>query len=50
VFALAATDEAISTDEESAIHRIANELRIEPSDLIALRVAHKRHVPGMSRE
>jgi uncharacterized tellurite resistance protein B-like protein len=50
VFALAATDEAISTDEESAIHRIANELRIEPPDLIALRVAHKRHLPGMSRE
>jgi uncharacterized tellurite resistance protein B-like protein len=50
LFELSATDETISTAEESAIHRIANELRIEPPDLVALRVAHKRHLPGMSRE
>jgi hypothetical protein len=36
--------------EESEIHRIANELRIEQSDLVALRVAHRRHLPGLSRE
>jgi uncharacterized tellurite resistance protein B-like protein len=50
LFALAATDEAISTAEESEIHRIANELRINHADLVALRVAHQRYLPGMSRE
>jgi uncharacterized tellurite resistance protein B-like protein len=50
LFALSATDEAISTAEEGEIHRIATELRIDRSDLIALRVAHQRHLPGVSRE
>jgi uncharacterized tellurite resistance protein B-like protein len=50
LFALSATDEAISTAEESEIHRIAKELRIDPPDLLALRVAYQRHLPGMSRE
>ena len=50
LFALSATDETISTAEEGEIHRIANELRIDPPDLIALRVAHQRHLPGLSRE
>ena len=50
VFEVSATDEAISTAEESEIHRLANELRITPPDLIALRVAHRRHLPGVSRE
>ena len=50
LFALSAADEAISTAEEGEMHRIANELRIDHSDLIALRVAHQRHLPGMSRE
>jgi len=49
LFAVSATDEAISTAEEGEIHRIANELRIEPSDLVALRAANRRHLPGMSR-
>jgi uncharacterized tellurite resistance protein B-like protein len=49
LFALSVTDEAISTAEESEIHRIANELRIDHSDLVALRVAHRRNLPGMSR-
>ncbi|MBK5296991.1 MAG: TerB family tellurite resistance protein [Vicinamibacteria bacterium] len=48
LFALSATDEAISTDEEGEIHRIANELRIDRPDLVALRVAHGRHLPGLS--
>ena len=48
VFALSATDEAISTAEEGEIHRIANELRIDRPDLVALRVAHRRHLPGLS--
>lgn len=48
LFALSATDEAISTAEEGEIHRIANELRIDRPDLTALRVAHQRHLPGLS--
>jgi uncharacterized tellurite resistance protein B-like protein len=50
LFAVAATDDTISTAEEGEIHRIAKELRIERQDLVALRVAHRRHLPGISRE
>lgn len=50
LFALSATDDAISTAEEGEIHRIANELRIDHADLVALRVAWQRHLPGISRE
>ena len=49
LFAVAATDDAISMTEEGEIHRIANELRIEQKDLIALRLSHRRHLPGLSR-
>jgi len=49
LFALAATDESISTAEEGEIHRIANELRLDHPDLVALRVSHRRHLPGLSR-
>jgi uncharacterized tellurite resistance protein B-like protein len=47
LFAVSATDESISTAEESEIHRIANELRIDHPDLVALRVAHQRLLPGL---
>src|SRR5262245_9139937 len=50
LFAVAATDNAISTAEEGEIHRIAKELRIDQPDLISLRVAYTRHLPGISRE
>ena len=50
LFALSVADEAISTAEESEIHRIGNELRIDHPDLVALRVAYQRHLPGISRE
>jgi len=50
LFALSASDESISVAEEGEMHRIANELRIDHPDLIALRVAHQRHLPGMSRQ
>jgi uncharacterized tellurite resistance protein B-like protein len=50
LFALSASDESISVAEEGEMHRIANELRIDHADLIALRVAHQRHLPGMSRQ
>lgn len=49
LFAVAATDETISTAEEGEIHRVASELRIERQDLVALRVAYGRHLPGISR-
>ena len=48
LFEVSAIDEAISTAEEGEIHRIATELRIDPPDLLALRVAHRRHLPGLS--
>ena len=50
LFALSATDASISTVEESEIHRIANELRIDRPDLVALRVSYRRHLPGLSRD
>ena len=50
LFALSATDEVISTAEESEIHRIATELRIDHPDLVSLRLSHRRHLPGLSRE
>lgn len=49
LFALSATDETISVAEESEIHRIGKELRIDSSHIGALRVAHQRHLPGMQR-
>jgi uncharacterized tellurite resistance protein B-like protein len=49
LFAVAATDDAISMTEEGEIHRIANELRIEQKDLVALRLSHRRQLPGLSR-
>lgn len=50
LFALSAIDETISVAEEGEIHKIANELRIAHPDLVALRVAHQRHLPGISRD
>jgi uncharacterized tellurite resistance protein B-like protein len=50
LFAVSSTDEAISTAEEGELHRIANELRIDHPDLLALRLAHQRHLPGMKKE
>jgi uncharacterized tellurite resistance protein B-like protein len=49
LFAVASTDDAISMAEETEIHRILNVLRIEPSDLTALRVQHSRQLPGMRK-
>jgi uncharacterized tellurite resistance protein B-like protein len=47
LFAVSATDERISMSEESELHRIANELRIDQVDLVRLRVAYGRRLPGM---
>lgn len=48
LFQVAASDERISVAEESELHRIANQLQIAPADLTALRLAHKRFLPGLS--
>ncbi len=48
LFAVSVTDASISTLEESEIHKIGRELKIDQADLIALRVAHQRHLPGLS--
>ena len=48
LFAVAAVDASISTSEEGELHRVANELKIDRPDLVALRVAHQRHLPGLS--
>jgi uncharacterized tellurite resistance protein B-like protein len=50
LFAVSATDEAISLAEEGEIHRIANELRIEHADLTSLRVVHRDRLPGLGRD
>ena len=48
LFAVAASDEAISMTEETEIHRILTQLRNEASDLTALRVAHRTFLPGLN--
>ncbi|MGE0394618.1 MAG: TerB family tellurite resistance protein [Vicinamibacterales bacterium] len=49
LFAVAASDTRISVAEEGEIHRIANELRVQRGDLVALRISHGRHLPGLAR-
>ena len=49
IFAVSAADAAISLSEESELHRLARELRIEAPDLLALRVEHERHLPGRNK-
>jgi uncharacterized tellurite resistance protein B-like protein len=48
LFAVAATEDSISLVEEAEIHRILNQLKIQHSDLVALRVAHRAHLPGIA--
>ena len=48
LFVVAASDASISLAEEGEIHRILNQLRILPQDLIALRLPHAPLLPGRS--
>ena len=48
LFAVAATEDSISLVEEAEIHRILNQLKIQHPDLVALRVAHRKHLPGLT--
>jgi uncharacterized tellurite resistance protein B-like protein len=47
LFAVAASDARISMAEEAEVHRITNQLRIAPADLTALRLQHRRFLPGL---
>ena len=49
MFAVAASDERISIAEEGELHRITNQLRIEGPDLTAIRLSHRRFLPGLSK-
>ena len=49
LFALSAAEGSISIEEEREIQRIARELRVEPADVVALRLEYRRHLPGLSR-
>ena len=49
LFAVAASEDAISMAEETEIHRILNQLKIQPNDLTALRVANRGYLPGLTR-
>jgi uncharacterized tellurite resistance protein B-like protein len=49
LFAVAASDERISIAEEGELHQITNQLRIEGPDLTAIRLQHRRFLPGLSR-
>lgn len=48
LFAVAASDERISIAEEAEVHRITNQLRIEGPHLTAMRLQHRRFLPGIS--
>jgi len=48
LFAVAASDDRISITEEAELHRITSQLRIEPKDLLAIRLQHRRFLPGLS--
>lgn len=47
LFAVAGSDEKISTTEESELHRITNQLRIERPDLQKIRLLYRPMLPGL---
>jgi uncharacterized tellurite resistance protein B-like protein len=49
LFAVAASDDRISVTEEGELHRITSQLRIEGPDLTAIRLQHRRSLPGLSK-
>ena len=49
LFALSAAENNISIAEEREIQRIARELRVEPHDVVRLRLEFQQHLPGLSR-
>ena len=49
LFALSAAENRISVAEEREIQRVARELRVEPADVVKLRLEYRQHLPGISR-
>lgn len=49
LLSVSASDEAISLTEENDLQRIAKVRGIGQTSLVALRVAHKQHLPGRLR-
>jgi uncharacterized tellurite resistance protein B-like protein len=48
LFAVAGSDERISTAEEAELHRIANQLRITGPDLTKIRLQYRPMLPGLN--
>ena len=48
LFAIAGSDERISTTEEAELHRITNQLRIEGPDLRQIRLQYRPMLPGLA--
>jgi uncharacterized tellurite resistance protein B-like protein len=48
LFAVSAAEGRISIAEEREIQRVARELRIEPADIVKVRLEHHEHLPGLS--
>jgi uncharacterized tellurite resistance protein B-like protein len=48
LFAVSAVEGNISIAEEREIQRVARELRVEPADLVKLRLEYRRHLPGLA--
>jgi uncharacterized tellurite resistance protein B-like protein len=48
MFAVAGSDERISTAEEAELYRIANQLRIDGPDLTKIRLQYRPMLPGLS--
>jgi uncharacterized tellurite resistance protein B-like protein len=49
LFAVSSANGRISIAEEREIQRVARELRLEPSDLVTLRLEYKNQLPGLSQ-
>ena len=50
LFAVAGSDERISTSEEAELHRITNQLRIEGPDLRQIRLLYRPMLPGLGSD
>jgi uncharacterized tellurite resistance protein B-like protein len=48
LFAVSAAEGRISVVEEGEIQRVARELKVEPADLVKIRLAYRDHLPGLS--
>lgn len=49
LFAVSAVEGSISVAEEREIQRVSRAMRVEPSDLLKVRLEFREHLPGLSR-